>query len=220
MATIFRTSDVLILSEFRDIGSPNICSLKSPSFAQGYGGQGGEKLKTFHTVINLQTKKKYQFIDLTEQINKIIKESKIQNGIVNIVSRHTTTAVLLNENETLLLSDFKKEIKRLFPYRSESHYYAGDRSRHYYEHDDLERRREICPELSCDECQNAGAHCSSIFLTNSQTVNIVKGRLDLGKWQRILFLELDRDKEREISVMIMGEEKPIPYKHYAGPGPG
>lgn len=163
-------------------------------------------MKTHHAVISFLTKEKYQFIDLTEQIREIVKESKVHNGIINIVSRHTTTAILLNENEPLLLSDFMKEIKRLFPHESQAGPY-GSLGPSYYQHDNIEQRRIACPKLSCNECQNADAHCRSIFLTNFQTLNIINGELDLGPWQSILFLELDRAKSREISVMVMGEEK-------------
>ena len=153
-------------------------------------------MKTRHAVIKVQTKGKYRFVDLTGEIKKIVSEAKIGNGIVNIVSRHTTTALLLNENEPLLVEDFTQLIKNLIVF---------DNRPDYYRHDDLERRRKICPELACDECENGEAHCRSILLTNSQTLNIVDGELDLGRWQSILFLELDRDKNREISIMIMGE---------------
>jgi secondary thiamine-phosphate synthase enzyme len=149
-------------------------------------------LKTQYTVIKLQTKEKYQFIDLTEEIQKAVRDSKIANGIINIVSRHTTTAILLNENEPLLLDDFIEAVENLI-----------DDCRGF-KHNDLKLRRKICLELPKDECQNAEAHCRSIFLTNSQTLNIIDGRLDLGRWQKILFLEIDRAKEREVSVMILG----------------
>lgn len=155
------------------------------------------EIKTHYAVIKVQTKEKYQFIDLTAKIKEIVKESKISSGIVNIVSRHTTTAILLNENESLLLADFLEKIKNFFVYEAKSH----------YRHDDIELRKRICPALPGDECQNADAHCRSIFLTNSQTLNIVNGELDLGYWQSLLFVELDRGKDREISVMVMGEEK-------------
>jgi secondary thiamine-phosphate synthase enzyme len=145
--------------------------------------------------IKLQTKSKYQFIDITEMIKKAIKNSKVKNGIINIVSKHATTAILLNENELLLWEDFSEHIKDLF-----YDYLAG-----YYQHDDLKLRRKFCSNMPRDECQNAGAHCRSIFLTNSQTLNIKDGELDLGPWQQIIFVELDRQKEREISIMILGK---------------
>ena len=155
-------------------------------------------MKTHHAVIKIQTKEKYQFVDLTGEIKETVKDSQIKNGVVNIVSRHTTTALLLNENEPLLVEDFTQLVKNLIVF---------DNRPDYYRHDDLERRRKMCPELACDECENGEAHCRSILLTNSQTLNIVDGELDLGRWQSILFLELDRAKSREISVMVMGEEK-------------
>ena len=171
-------------------------------------------MKTHYAVIKVSAREKHQFIDLTAEIKEIVGNSKIGNGIVNVVSRHTTTALLLNENEPLLIADFNQLIKNLIIY---------DSCPAYYRHDDLERRRQMRPELACDECQNGEAHCRSILLTNSQTLNIVDGELDLGRWQSVLFLELDRPKDREISVMVMGEEKknssPDDFVAY-WPGPG
>ena len=152
-------------------------------------------MKIRHHTIKLQTESKLQFIDITEMIEKAVKKSKVKNGIINIVSKHTTTAILLNENEPLLLEDFSEHIKDLF----------YDHLPGYYQHDDLELRRKFCQDMPRDECQNADAHCRSIFLANSQTLNIKNGSLDLGRWQRIIFIELDRQKEREISIMILGK---------------
>lgn len=147
-----------------------------------------------HT-IRLQAESKLQFIDITERVKEMIRNSKVKNGIVNIASKHTTTAILLNENEPLLLEDFRKHIKDLF-----YNYLPG-----YYQHDDLQLRRKLRQNLPRDECQNAASHCCSIFLANFQVLNIKNGNLDLGRWQRIIFVELDRPKEREISIMILGE---------------
>ncbi len=160
-------------------------------------------MKTHHAVIKTSTKEKHQFIDLTAEIKEIVRDSKIGNGVVNIVSRHTTTALLLNENETLLLRDFLRELRRILPAESDTTRYSNN----YYEHDNMEERRKTSPHLSCNECKNGDSHCRSIFLTNSQTLNVVNGELDLGRWQSVIFWELDLGKDREISVMVMGEEK-------------
>lgn len=152
-------------------------------------------MKTHYSVIKIETRKKYQFIDLTGKIIKIVKKSKIENGIINIVSLHTTTAILLNENEPFLLKDFAECIQDLF----------YDHLPGYYQHDDLKQRRKLCQNMPRDECQNAGSHCRSIFLTNSQTLNIINGKLDLGRWQKIIFVELDRPRSRKISIMVLGK---------------
>lgn len=155
-------------------------------------------MKVWSSEIAVNTKGKFQLIDITNEIKQEVKKSKINNGIVSIVSKHTTTAVLLNENEKLLLDDFENVAKRLLP--------VG-----FFLHDSIEERRKDYPELPEDECQNGEAHCLSIFLSNSQTLHIVDGELNLGKWQTILFWELDevtKYRLRDVSITIIGERKP------------
>jgi thiamine phosphate synthase YjbQ (UPF0047 family) len=57
----------------------------------------------------------------------------------------------------------------------------------------------------CDgECANGHSHCKQILLNSSYTFNIIDGKIDLGVWQRIFMVELDRKRDREISLMAMG----------------
>jgi secondary thiamine-phosphate synthase enzyme len=141
--------------------------------------------------ISFETKKNFQFFDLTKKLEGLVKKSKIKNGILNIQTLHTTTALLLNEKENLLLKDFKETLERLFP---------SDKK---YNHDDLSKRKQnICFE----ECANGHAHCKAIFLLPTLTLNIVNSKIQLGKWQSVLFLELDGPrKERKISILICGK---------------
>lgn len=141
--------------------------------------------------ILLKTKKSVQFFDLTEKIKRLVKKSKVQNGILLIQTLHTTTALILNENEPLLLQDFRETIERLFPKNKN------------YNHDDFSRRKiNVC----FNECANGHAHCKAIFLQPTLTINIKKGEVVLGKWQRIFFLELDGPRpERTVQIQVLGE---------------
>lgn len=150
-----------------------------------------KKMKSKFFSILLKTKKNFQFFDLTERIKRLVKKSKVQNGILLIQTLHTTTALILNENEPLLLQDFQETLERLFPKNKN------------YNHDDFSRRKvNVC----LNECVNGHAHCKAIFLQPSLTINIKKGEVLLGKWQRIFFLELDGPrKERALQVQVLGE---------------
>ncbi len=59
--------------------------------------------------------------------------------------------------------------------------------------------------MTPDEKPNGHAHCKALFLRSSETINIVDGRLQLGRWQRIFLLELDCPRRRTVSVMVMGQ---------------
>jgi secondary thiamine-phosphate synthase enzyme len=143
-----------------------------------------------HRTLNLHTDECLQFIDLTAALRQFVDDSGIVNGILNIQTRHTTTAIIVNENEPLLLADLKKTLERLAPQTVS------------YAHDDFDIRTE---NLTPDERPNGHAHCKALFLRSSETLNIMNGELDLGRWQRVFFLELDGARPRTISLSLLGQ---------------
>jgi secondary thiamine-phosphate synthase enzyme len=149
-------------------------------------------LKVYHEPIPLKTRECLQFIDLTDQFIALVGRSGVRTGFANIQTRHTTTAIVINENEPLLIQDMKRAFERLAPHDAA------------YHHDDFEVRTvNMCP----GEEKNGHAHCKAMFLKASETVNVVDGTVQLGQWQRIFFIELDRGKERSVSVLVLGQER-------------
>lgn len=146
-------------------------------------------MKISNTKITLQTKKEYDLIDLTDQIINFVKESKIKNGLVNIQTLHTTATLILNENEPLLWKDFQRHLENLSPKTLE------------YQHDNFKIRTV---NLCSDECANGHSHCKAILLSPTLTLNLINNKLQLGQWQRIIFIELDRSRKREIQIQIIG----------------
>jgi secondary thiamine-phosphate synthase enzyme len=131
-----------------------------------------------------------QFIDLTERLEALVLATGIRFGIVNVQTRHTTTAIVVNELEPLLLSDFATLLERAAP------------SGGGYRHDDVAVRTV---NLTADERVNGHAHCRALLLAPSACLNVVDGKLMLGRWQRVFLAELDGPRPREISVLILGE---------------
>ncbi|HSP06899.1 MAG TPA: secondary thiamine-phosphate synthase enzyme YjbQ [Acidobacteriota bacterium] len=148
-----------------------------------------EIFTTYHEDIRFRSKRCLQFIDVTDRIVKIVGDSGIRHGLANIQTRHTTAAVLINENEPLLLKDLKRTLERIAP------------RKHSYRHDDFTVRTV---NMEPGELANGHAHCKSLYLRASETVNLLDGILQLGRWQRIFFLELDRARDRSLSVQILG----------------
>jgi len=147
-------------------------------------------LGAYHQSICLETEAPLQFVDFTEQLAEVVRDSRIRTGFVNVQTRHTTTAVMVNENEPLLLEDMRRILERLVPL---------DRP---YQHDDFSVRTvNLCP----DEGRNGHSHCKAMFLRTSETLNVVEGALQLGQWQRVFLVELDRPKKRTVSVLVIGE---------------
>jgi secondary thiamine-phosphate synthase enzyme len=143
-----------------------------------------------HARFRIVTEHPTQFIDLTDRVQALVAELAIATGIVNVQSLHTTTAIVLNEHEPLLLADFSNVLERVAPS-------CGD-----YRHDDLDARTV---NVGPGERINGHAHCRALVLSPSVCLNVAGGRLLLGRWQRIFLAELDGPQVREVSVLLLGE---------------
>ena len=142
-----------------------------------------------HTRIRVMTERPTQFIDITERLEALIAGAGIQAGLVNVQTLHTTTAIVVNEHEPLLLADFASLLERAAPR------YAD------YRHDDWLMRTV---NVTADERSNGHGHCRALLLGVSACLNVTDGRLQLGCWQRVFLAELDGPREREISVVVLG----------------
>ena len=144
----------------------------------------------FHVKLSLKTTERLQFIDITEQVIELTRESGIQTGMVNIQTRHTTTAIVVNEAEPLLLDDMRQTLDRIAP------------PDQYYKHNDFSIRTVNMEE---EETGNGHSHCQALYLRASETLNLIDGGLQLGRWQRIFFIELDHARDRMVSIMVIGQ---------------
>ena len=131
-----------------------------------------------------------EFIDITDDVAGILRASGARSGLVHVYSQHTTAAVRVNENEPLLLGDFRRFLAAVAP--------SGDGA---YEHDDMIRRVGV----PADEPANGHAHCLHLLLGASETLPVVDGRLALGRWQRVFLVELCSARERQVVVQVLGQ---------------
>jgi secondary thiamine-phosphate synthase enzyme len=139
--------------------------------------------------LELRTEEPIQFIDLTAWAAHRVRRSGIVRGLAQIHVRHTTAAIVVNENEPLLLDDFKAMLERLAPTDGA------------YAHDDLKRRRI---NLVPDERPNGHAHARALLLGASKLLDVFEGRVELGRWQSIFLVELDGPRKRSISLTVVG----------------
>ena len=139
--------------------------------------------------VRLETTRAPEFIDITNQVVAHVKDSGVRDGIVCIFSKHTTAAVKINENEPLLVGDMEEFLKRVAP--ADGH----------YNHNDFTIRTVNMHE---DECPNGHAHCQHLTLGTSETIPIIDGVLQLGEYQSVFVIELDRPREREILISVLG----------------
>ena len=137
------------------------------------------------TVLQVRTWGSLEFVDLTERLASLA--CGVSSGVMHVFTRHTTTGVLINEAEPLLLEDLAARLERWAP--------AADA----YRHDDFSRRVvNVVP----GERVNGHAHCRAALFRSSESVPIVGGALCLGRWQRVLLAEFDGPQMREVMVML------------------
>ncbi len=146
-------------------------------------------LKFYNDLVKLRTQEPLQFIDLSELVAERVRRSGIAHGLVNVQVRHTTAAVLVNENEPRLLDDITDLLARLAPKEAA------------YHHDDFEARPVSVP---AGERPNGHAHLRATLLGSSACLNVVDGEVQLGKWQSVFLVELDGARKRSVSINVIG----------------
>lgn len=144
----------------------------------------GLKIRTH--LLTYQTERGPQFVDITEDITALIAESGIENGFAVVFSKHTTAAITINENEAGLISDLEALLCRMLPHD------------HAYDHN-------VDHPTDDGEVPNGHSHCQHVFLGSSEQIPVIGGRPTFGKWQRLFLVELDRAREREVIVQLLGE---------------
>jgi secondary thiamine-phosphate synthase enzyme len=149
-------------------------------------------VKVFQHERRLRTAGGLAVRDITDEVNEAVAASGISDGIACVYSPHTTCCVRVNEFEQGFMEDFAGLLKRLVPQGS------------YYAHDDWDRRTEnICEEDM--KFGNGHAHCMSMLLGSAgESIPVRDGELLLGTWQRVLFIELDRERDRRWLVQVVG----------------
>jgi secondary thiamine-phosphate synthase enzyme len=141
--------------------------------------------------LTVRTSERIEIVDLTDEVEAAVRRSGIRDGLAFLQTLHTTTALVVNENEPLLRDDMRALLERLAPA-------AGS-----YAHNELHRR----PEVGLDESPNGDSHCRALLLGHSATLALGDGRLRLGRWQRLLFIELDGPRPRSLTLVMMGSRE-------------
>ena len=145
-------------------------------------------MRIYSEILQLDTDVDISLFDITSQVKVVIDKSDISNGFVLVNSRHTTTAITINEYEDRLLEDIRGFLMQLVPKSNK------------YLHNDIHLRD--CPP---DEPENAHSHLCAILLGSSESVALVDKKLMLGTYQSIMLVDLDGPRQRNVTVQIIGE---------------
>ncbi|HIE18607.1 TPA: YjbQ family protein [Candidatus Bathyarchaeota archaeon] len=135
--------------------------------------------------LRISTRKRIEILDITEEVYRIVMKSGIKNGLVNLWVPHSTAAIAVNEHDTDLWGDIVNVLQKIAPLK-------GD-----YQHN-------AKYGWSMGE-QNAHAHILSCLIKPGVSIPLENGRMHLGTWQSILFIEMDGSRSRRVHVQIIGE---------------
>lgn len=124
--------------------------------------------------IELSSKKRNQFIDISPKVEQIVRDSGVKSGECSIFCPHTTAAITINEGADSAVQD-----------------------------DLLDALERIVPDIEFQHSEgNSDAHLKSSLIGASEVVLIENGKLKLGKWQKIFFCEFDGPRSRRVWVKV------------------
>jgi secondary thiamine-phosphate synthase enzyme len=136
------------------------------------------KFYTEYLIFNTQKTREYQ--NITYQVEKILKKSKIKEGMILVSAMHITAAVYVNDNEHGLIQDIDEWLENLAPFNiNYRHHQTGE--------------------------TNGDSHLKSLLLHHEVIVPVTDGRLDFGPWQQIFYAEFDGQRQKRVIVKVMGE---------------
>ncbi len=134
--------------------------------------------KVFNKSVSFSTKGEIDFVDLTDQVQEVVSESGIKNGIIHIFAPHATGILVLTENDYALLSDIKTFLDEIVP------------KRRAYQHP-----------------SNAHSHLRSMLLPPDKTLPVIDGNIEFGTWQSLLFVETDvYPRQRKLIMQVIGKQ--------------
>lgn len=129
--------------------------------------------------LNKKSSRRMEIIDITMDINDILSECKINEGLINIFAVHSTAGIVINENEPRLINDFQNSLQKLVPENDN------------YGHDMIDN--------------NADSHIRTFLIGNSETIPFSANSLTLGTWQSVFFVELDGPRNRKFKLTVIGK---------------
>ena len=156
------------------------------------------RAKTLFNEIVVSTKKGISFHDITSDIQETIDSAGITEGSVSVCARHTTTAITINEMEERLIDDTRQFLFKLVP------------SAYPYLHNDIHLRSGPEDWPGGDEAwreqepSNCHSHLISMLLGVSESIPVHEGKLQIGTWQSVILVELDGERDRKVSINVMG----------------
>jgi secondary thiamine-phosphate synthase enzyme len=137
-------------------------------------------MKSFTKYLYFNTKKRRDYIHITNEINDLVGQSKIQEGFCLVSAMHITASIYVNDNESGLINDIDEWLETLAPFGKDyEHHQTGE--------------------------DNGDAHLKRMLLGHQVILPITQGELDLGPWEAVFYAEFDGQRKKRVVVKIIGE---------------
>ncbi len=131
--------------------------------------------------LHIKTTKKEDIVNITSEVESIVKKLKIKEGLCCVYAKHATAAIIINENcDSGVCEDILMTLSKIVPQ------HAG------YKHNCIDN--------------NAASHIKAAFIGPGKVIPIKNSKLELGRWQSIALAEFDGPRERQIVVQIIRKE--------------
>jgi len=137
-------------------------------------------MKNYRKELIINTSKRREYINITKEVERAIKESTIKEGIILVNAMHITSSVFVNDDESGLHADFEKWLEELAPEKPHSQ----------YAHNSYE--------------DNADAHLKRQIMGREVVCAITNGELDFGPWEQIFYGEYDGKRSKRVLIKIIG----------------
>ncbi|MFN0121487.1 MAG: secondary thiamine-phosphate synthase enzyme YjbQ [Blastocatellia bacterium] len=137
-------------------------------------------MKSLTKYLTFQTKKRRDYLNITDEVARAVAESKIQEGLALVSAMHITAAVYVNDAEDGLIADIDEWLEQLAPMRPDyRHHRTGE--------------------------DNGDAHLKNLLMHHQVLLPITAGALDMGPWQQVYYAEFDGQRRKKVIIKIIGE---------------
>ncbi|OGU55026.1 MAG: secondary thiamine-phosphate synthase enzyme [Ignavibacteria bacterium RBG_13_36_8] len=137
-------------------------------------------MKTFTEYLWFNTSKRREYINITGEVERILKASGIKEGMILVSAMHITAGVYVNDAENGLIKDIDEWLEKLAPFNPDyRHHRTGE--------------------------DNGDAHLKNLIIHHQVVIPVTEGKLDFGPWQQVYYAEFDGRRRKRVIVKVMGE---------------
>ncbi len=137
-------------------------------------------MKSYTGYLYFNTKNKKEIVNITAEVDEMVKKAGVKEGIVLVSAMHITAAIFINDEEPGIKQDFLEWAEKLAPFNPKYHHHQTGET-------------------------NGDAHLKSILFHHEVTIPVTEGKLDFGPWQQVFYGEFDGQRRKRVVVKVLGE---------------